>query len=117
MPLPRWKSRWSAAYGWNVYTLATYLSYISAYEDRGVDTTVPRVDASWDASFQWRFPGGGMDVTVYALNLTGRIPSWANVEQAYDGFTHDPKGGRIKMALRWRFGARTGPSGSSRGWC
>ena len=30
---------------------------------------------------------------------------WANVEQSYDGFTHDPKGRRVKMALTWRFGA------------
>ena len=32
--LPRWKSRWSASYAWNVYTLASYLSTISVYEDR-----------------------------------------------------------------------------------
>ena len=108
MPLPRWKSRWSASYDWSAYRLGSYLSYISAYEDRGVDTTVPRVDAflTWDASFLWRFPGSGMDLTVYALNLTGRLPPWTNVEQSYDGFTHDPKGRRIKMALRWRFGVR-----------
>ena len=33
------------------------------------------------------------------MNLTGRFPPWANVEQSYDGFTHDPKGRRVKMAL------------------
>ena len=36
---------------------------------------------------------------------TTQIPPWANVEQSYDGFTHDPKGRRVKMALTWRFGA------------
>ena len=46
-----------------------------------------------------------MDLTLYALNLTGQIPPWANVEQSYDGFTQDPKGRRVKMALTWRFGA------------
>ena len=106
VPLPRWKSRWSASYAWNVYTLASYLSYISAYEDRGTGTTTPLIDPflTWDVSFLWRFPGSGMDLTLYAMNLTGQIPPWVNVEQSYDGFTHDPKGRRVKMALTWRFG-------------
>ena len=29
---------------------------------------------------------------------------FSNVEQSYDGFTHDPRAG-VKMALTWRFGA------------
>ena len=71
VPLPRWKSRWSGSYDWSVYTLASYLSYISAYEDRGGSTTVPRIDPflSWDVSLLWRFPGRGMDLTLYAMNL------------------------------------------------
>ena len=79
VPVPRWKSRWSATYKWNVYTLASYLSYISAYEDSGAGTTRPRIDPflTWDLSFLWRFPGSGIDLTAYAMNLTGRIPPWA----------------------------------------
>ena len=106
MPLPRWKSRWSASYTWNTYTFANYVSYISAYEDRGGATTVPLIDAfvTWDASFLWRFPASGIDVTLYGLNLTGTLPPWANIEQSYDGFTHDPKGRRFKVGLTYRFG-------------
>ena len=106
VPLPRWKSRWSALYNWDTYTLASYVSYISAYEDRGSNTTRPVIDPflTWDVSFLWRFPGSGMDITLYALNLTGQIPPWANIEQSYDGFTHDPKGRRVKVSLRYRFG-------------
>ena len=106
VPLPRWKSRWSASWDWSRYSLANYVSYISAYEDRGAATTRPRIDPflTWDMSFLWRFPGRGMNLTVYAMNLTGQMPPWANVEQSYDGFTHDPKGRRIKMAVSWRFG-------------
>ena len=104
--LPRWKSRWSASYGWSVYTLATYLGYISSYDDRGTDSTVPHIDpfVVWDASFQWRFPASGMDLTLHAANLTGQIPPWANLEQSYDGLAHDPKGRRIKMGLTWWLG-------------
>ena len=106
VPLPRWKSRWSAAYNWDAYTLANYVSYISSYADRGGNTTTPVIDPflTWDLSFLWRFPGSGMDLTLYAMNLTGQVPPWANIEQSYDGFTHDPKGRRIKLALTYRFG-------------
>ena len=70
------------------------------------NTTVPRIDPflTWDASFLWRFPGSGIDIRLYALNLTGTLPPWVNIEQSYDGFTHDPKGRRFKVALTYRFG-------------
>ncbi len=106
VPIPRWKSRWSGSYGWDVFRLASYLTYISAYEDRGGGTTTPVIDPflTLDTSFLWRFPGSGIDLTFYAMNLTGQIPPWANVEQSYDGYTHDPKGRRFKAALTYRFG-------------
>ena len=104
--LPRWKSRWSATYSWDNFTLANYVNYLSSYADRGQDTTTPWIDPylTWDLSLIRRFPDSGMDLTLYALNLTGQRPPWANVEQSYDGFTHDAKGRRIKMALTFRFG-------------
>lgn len=106
VPLPRWKSRWQAAYNWSDYRLASYVNYVSSYEDQGDDEIVPVIDPflTWDMSFLWRAPGG-VNLTVYGLNLTGRIPPWVNIEQAYDGFTHDPKGRRIKASLSWRFGS------------
>ena len=106
VPLPRWKSRWSASYSWNAYRVANYVNYISSYEDPGSTTTAPVIDPflTWDTSFLWRFPDSGIDLTLYAVNLTGRIPPWANIEQSYDGFTHDPKGRRLKVALTYRFG-------------
>ncbi len=106
VPLPRWKSRWSASYSWSTFTLANYVSYISGYEDRGSGTTVPYIEPfdTWDMSFLWRFPSSGFDVTFYGLNLTGALPPWVNIEQSYDGFTHDPKGRRFKMSLTYRFG-------------
>ena len=44
VPLPRWKSRWSASYNWDTYTLADYVSYISSYEDLGGNTTTLVID-------------------------------------------------------------------------
>ena len=106
VPLPRWKSRWSATYLWSDYTLANYVNYISSYRDRGANTTVPVIDPflTWDLSFSWRFPGSGINLSLYALNLTDERPPWANVETGYDGFTHDPKGRRLKVGLTYRFG-------------
>ena len=105
VPLPRWKSRWSASYDWSRYSLANYVSYVSSYRDRGEGTTVPVIDPflTVDTSFLVRLPAG-MSLTLYAMNLTGQIPPWANIEMSYDGFTHDPKGRRFKAALTWRFG-------------
>ena len=106
VPLPRWKSRWSAIYTWSNYTLSNYVNYISSYQDRAASTTVPVIDPflTWDVSFGWRFPGSGINLGLYALNLTGQRPPWANVETGYDGFTHDPKGRRLKVGLTYRFG-------------
>ena len=109
VPLPRWKSRWSAIWSQNAYTFSNYVNYVSSYEDRGTNldgvTSVPLIDPflTWDMSFLWRFTAG-VDLTVYALNLTDQMPPWTNIEMSYDGFTHDPKGRRFKAALRWRFG-------------
>ncbi len=106
VPLPRWKSRWSGAFDWGVHSLASYVNYISGYEDDGDTTTIPEIDPflTWDMSFRRRFTDLGMDLTVYGMNLTGAIPPWVNIEQSYDGFTHDPKGRRIKAAMTWRWG-------------
>ena len=72
----------------------------------GDDEIVPLIEPflTWDVSLLWRGPGG-VNLTVYGMNLTGRVPPWVNIEQAFDGFTHDAKGRRIKAALSWRFGA------------
>ena len=57
-----------------------------------------------------RFPGSGIDIRLYALNLTGTLPPWANIEQSYDGFTHDPKGRRFKVGADLSLRRLTAPS-------
>ena len=103
--LPTWKHRMTVSYTWRNYNYANFLNYISSYEDRG-SSLVPLIDPffTWDMSFQWRFPGSGFDITVAALNLTDEAPPWVDIEQFYDGFTHDPKGRRLRVGLTYRFG-------------
>ena len=103
--LPGLKGRAAAAYNWSTCSLTGYLNYISAYEDRG-STVAPDVDPflTFDLNFLWRL-SGRLDVALSALNLTGAEPPFADVELMYDGFTHDPKGRRLKLALSCNFGA------------
>ena len=54
-----------------------------------------------DLTLQWRTPWPGLNLTLSALNLTDEAPPFANVEHAYDGMTHNPKGRRMKLALRY----------------
>lgn len=42
--------------------------------------------------------------TLAGMNLLNSKPPLANIEQAYDGFTHDPKGRRLKLAVSCGFG-------------
>ena len=106
--MPEWKHRTSATYSWGNYSYSNFLNYISGYEDRG-SSLVPSIDpfTTWDMTFQWRFPASGLALTVYGLNLTGEMPSWVDIEQSYDGWTHDPKGRRLKVGLTYRFGGGT----------
>lgn len=113
VPIPDWKAQAFAAYHWSDYSLSAYLNYISSYEDDGaydgyggVPVAGFTVDsfATWDVSFQWRLPDLGLNVTLSALNLTDEDPPFANVEHGYDGFTHNPKGRRLKLILRYGLG-------------
>ena len=111
-PIPDWKARASLAYHWNDYSLMGYLNYISSYKDvkrndgfGGIVLDDFTIDdfTTLDLVFQWRLPDLGLNVTLSALNLTDEDPPFANVEHAYDGFTHNPKGRRWKVALSYRF--------------
>lgn len=111
--LPRLKSRASAGYYWGTYSLVSYLNYISSYEDRGSNASdtakikelFGTVDSffTWDMSFLWNM-SEGVKIVLSGVNLLNSKPPLANVEQGYDGFTHDPKGRRLKLAVSYGFG-------------
>ena len=113
VPIPDWKGQLSLAYHWGDYSLVSYLGHISTYKDDGAHDGYGGIPVSsftvdsfttWDMSFQWRLPDLGVDMTFSALNLTDEEPPFANVEHGYDGFTHNPKGRRLKLTLRYRIG-------------
>ncbi len=111
--LPRLKGRVSAGYRWQTYRLVSYLNYISSYEDRGSWTSgnaviyelFGTVDpfVTWDVSFLWSLPRGA-NLVLSGMNLLDTRPPLVNIEQAYDGFTHDPKGRRFKLSVTYGFG-------------
>ena len=102
--LPKLKGRISAAYNWNTYSLISYLNYISSYEDAG-SSVAPDIDSflTCDVNFLWRV-SSQFNIALSALNIADAEPPFADVELMYDGFTHDPKGRRVKLAVSYKFG-------------
>ena len=110
--LPRMKGRGSAGYHCETYSLVSYLNYISSYEDRGSAGSdvaeikeLGTIDAfvTWDMSFMWTL-SEGLKIALAGVNLLDAKPPLVNIEQGYDGFTHDPKGRQLKMAVTYGFG-------------
>ncbi len=111
--LPKLKGRASAGYHWSAYGLVSYLNYISSYEDRGsldsgneaISDLFGTIDSfvTLDVTFLWNGPRG-IDIALSGMNLLDTRPPLVNIEQAYDGFTHDPKGRRLKLAVTWGLG-------------
>ena len=104
--LPTWKHRASVGYHVGNVSYTNFYNYISGYEDRGSSLwNVIEPFATWDMTFQWRFPASSFDVTLYGLNVLDTPPPFADLEAAFDGLTHNPKGRQIKLGLTCRFGA------------
>ena len=116
--LPRLKGQVSAGYYWEAYRLVSFLNYISSYEDRGsmdrkgedkIDDKIEEIFGTidsfvtWDVSLLWDL-SGGINIALSGMNLLDTMPPLVNIEQAYDGFTHDPKGRRVKLAVSYNFG-------------
>ena len=111
--LPKLKGQVSAGYYWGTYRLVSFLNYISSYEDRGsmnsgndaVKEVFGTIDSfvTWDVSLLWDL-SEGVNIALSGMNLLDKMPPLVNIEQAYDGFTHDPKGRRLKLAVSYNFG-------------
>ena len=111
--LPKLKGQVSAGYYWGGYRLVSFLNYISSYEDRGsmnsgndaIKDVFGTIDSfvTWDVSFLWNL-SEGVNIALSGMNLLDTMPPLVNIEQAYDGFTHDPKGRRLKLAVSYNFG-------------
>ena len=110
VPIPNWKGQVFLAYHSDSFTLTGYINHVSSYKDDGAHDgyggvpvsdfavgSFTTLDVSIGAALQ-RF---GLNVTLSALNITNEDPPFANVEHAYDGMTHNPKGRRIKLIVRY----------------
>ncbi|MXZ54551.1 MAG: hypothetical protein F4077_03465 [Gammaproteobacteria bacterium] len=111
VPIPQWKSQTFLTYSWNTKSITTYVNHISSYTDDashdgygGVPVSSFEVDGftTLDITAQWFLERFGLNVAFSILNLTDEPPPFANVEFAYDGMTHNPKGRRIKFSLSYR---------------
>ncbi|MXW07580.1 MAG: TonB-dependent receptor [Gammaproteobacteria bacterium] len=111
VPIPQWKSQTFLTYSWNTKSITTYVNHISSYTDDashdgygGVPVSSFEVEGftTLDFTAQWFLERFGLNVAFSILNLTDEPPPFANVEFAYDGMTHNPKGRRIKLSLNYR---------------
>jgi len=107
-PLPRLKSRFTVGYHIGDYSAVSYANMVSGYknevfEDDDHDPDREPVDGfvTIDLSMMRR-SRSAVDVAVSILNVLDSPPPLVFWEQSYDGFTHSPKGRRIKMTLTWR---------------
>ena len=106
--LPRWKASAFVAFRQGGLGLSTHLHYISSYANRAA---VPfdhfrKVEShvTWDMNLQWRPAAGNLVATFSILNVADEDPPLVLGDQFYDPQTHDAKGRRFKLNLRYEFG-------------
>ena len=105
-PLPQWKSSLSAGYHVGGYSVVNYLNMVAAYTNEAfVDTEFENIDrfATWDLSMLKR-SSERFDIGLHVMNVLDSDPPLVRWEASYDGFTHSPKGRRIKASLTYRMG-------------
>ena len=102
-PLPQWK--WSASVGLHTdrFTAMGIYYYISSYDDPDSADENHRVIDSFgtlDLTLMMKLTDQ-IDGFVTGFNVMGTPPPLVNWETSYDGFTHDPKGRRLKVGLTY----------------
>ena len=105
-PLPQWKSSFSAGYHMGDYSVVNHLNAVSGYTNEAfVGTRYEDIDrwVTWDVSLLRR-ASGKLDMGLSVLNALNADPPQVRWEASYDGFTHSPKGRRIKLSLTYRMG-------------
>lgn len=103
-PLPQWKTSLSAGYHVGDYSVVNYLNTVSGYTNEAFEgTRFEEIDrfASWDVNMLRRTTER-LDLGLSVLNVLGADPPLVRWEQSYDGYTHSPKGRRIKVQLTYR---------------
>ncbi len=107
-PLPRWKTAAFATWRWRDLRLTGRINRVSAYEDRdrSAGDRFADIDAfqTVDLTLSWRLPERGITMSLAALNVADAAPPLVGSDHFFDGMTHNPKGRRLKLRLRYRFG-------------
>ena len=105
-PMPQVQWRTSLAWDRDEYRFVTYLNYVSSYNDQTEsDSEYYEIDPylTLDANLNWKFEDLGLNVNVGMLNIFDEPPPAVNWEVGYDGFTHDPRGRRLKLVLSYTY--------------
>ena len=120
-PLPQWKSSLSAGYHVGDFSAVNYINAVSGYtnerfvfteEQKRMDPGLVKLEElysgidrflTWDLSLLKR-SSERLEMGLHVLNVLDSDPPLVRWEASYDGFTHSPKGRRIKASLTYRMG-------------
>ena len=111
VPIPRWKGQAYATFRRGDYSVNVHFHHTSSYLDEashdgygGVPVDDFRIGrfTTVDVSLQRRMRRPGLYLALAFQNLTDEPPPFANVEHAYDGLTHNPRGRQFKLILQYR---------------
>lgn len=105
-PLPRLKGHGFASYASGDWTTSIYMNYISSYDDEKNKNHYRDIDSfvTLDIGLRWEPPTGNTVLTLTVHNIADEDPPAVDWEAAHDNLTHDVKGRRFKLGLKYSFG-------------
>ncbi len=111
-PLPRLKGHGFISYASGDWTTSLFMNYVSEYDDRRIGpyskkpSLYPNIDSftTLDLGLRWEPPAGNTTLTFTVYNIADEDPPQVDWEAAHDNLTHDVKGRRFKLGLKYSFG-------------
>lgn len=104
-PLPEWKGRARASLELGNLGIHGFVNWVSSYRDRARHAGDAYADIddflTLDATLIWRMPRRGITLSLAAFNLLDEEPPLIASDHFFDGMTHNPKGRRVKLEIRY----------------
>ncbi len=107
-PVPEWKGRARTGFQVGNFGVHGFLNWVSSYRDRarhaGEDYAEIDRFLTLDATLVWRMPQRGITLSLAVFNLLDEQPPLVASDHFFDGMTHNPKGRRVKLEIRYGLG-------------
>ena len=104
-PLPKLKTGASATLRQRDFRFTCRLDHVASYEDRAREAGLRFADIdayrTVDFTVSWHPADRRFAVSLSALNIGDQAPPLIASDHFFDGTTHDPKGRRLKLGIRY----------------